>query len=51
MRILAREGKSATKARRTVCWQRLEMLHHCLPNQYRDPDYLYLLLSRELAAS
>ncbi|MCP9824569.1 DUF3136 domain-containing protein [Synechococcus sp. EJ6-Ellesmere] len=51
MRILAREGKSATKARRTVCWQRLEMLHHCLPNQYRDPDYLYLLLSRERATS
>jgi len=51
MRILAREGNSATMARRTVCWQRLEMLHHCLPKQYRDPDYLYLLLSRELAAS
>ncbi|TVS06934.1 MAG: DUF3136 domain-containing protein [Cyanobium sp. PLM2.Bin73] len=51
MRILAKEGNSATKARRTVCWQRLEMLHHCLPNQYRDPDYLYLLLSRELAPS
>ena len=51
MRILTRVGKSATKVRRTVCWQRLEMLHHCLPNQYRDSDYLYLLLSRELAAS
>lgn len=51
LRILAREGKSAAKVRRTVCWQRLEMLHHCLPNQYRDPDYLYLLLSREGATS
>ncbi len=51
MRILARECKSAATARRTVCWQRLEMLHHCLPNQYRDPDYLYLLQSRERATS
>ncbi len=51
LRILAREGNSATMARRTVCWQRQAMLHHCLPKQCRDPDYLYLLLSRELAAS
>ncbi|MEA5414918.1 DUF3136 domain-containing protein [Synechococcus sp. BA-132 BA5] len=27
------------------------MLHHCLPNQYRNPDYLYLLLSRERVTS
>ncbi|WP_443081948.1 DUF3136 domain-containing protein [Synechococcus sp. BA-132 BA5] len=34
------------------CWGRgLEMLHHCLPNQYRNPDYLYLLLSRERVTS
>ena len=51
MRILAQEGKSAPKARRTVCWQRLEMPHHCLPDQYRDPDSLYLLLSCERVRS
>jgi hypothetical protein len=50
MRMLAREGKSAIKARRTVCWQRLELLHHCLPGQYRDPEYLYLLLKRQLGS-
>jgi hypothetical protein len=26
----------------------LETLHSCLPNQYRDPDYLFALLKREL---
>jgi len=48
MRLLIREGKSLAKVRRTVCWQRLETLHHCLPGRYREPGYLYALLSREL---
>ena len=49
LRLLIREGKSLNKVRRTVCWERLATLHSCLPNQYRDPDYLYALLKRELA--
>jgi hypothetical protein len=48
MRLLIREGRSLTKIQRTVCWQRLECLHRCLPAHYRDPDYLYLLLRREV---
>jgi hypothetical protein len=51
MRLLIREGRSLTKIQRTVCWQRLAQLHECLPSQYRDPDYLYLLLRREHAPS
>lgn len=47
LRLLIREGKSIAKVRRTVCWQRLEILHNCLPGQYREPDYLYTLLQRE----
>lgn len=48
LRLLIREGKTIAKVRRTVCWQRLEILHNCLPGQYRDPDYLYALLAREV---
>ena len=48
LRLLIREGKSIAKVRRTVCWQRLEILHTCLPGQYREPDYLFALLQREL---
>jgi len=51
LRLLIREGKSITKIRRTVCWQRLEILHHCLPGHYRDPDYLCTLLQREEQAT
>jgi hypothetical protein len=31
-----------------VCWSRLETLHHFLPHQYRHPEQLFFLLSREL---
>lgn len=48
MRLLIREGRSLARIQRTVCWQRLDCLHRCLPGQYRDPDYLYLLLRREI---
>jgi len=51
LRLLIREGKSITKIRRTVCWQRLEILHNCLPGHYRDPDYLCTLLQREEQAT
>ncbi len=47
MRLLIREGRSLISIQRTVCWQRLAQLHECLPGQYRDPDYLYVLLRRD----
>jgi hypothetical protein len=50
LRLLIREGKSIAKVRRTVCWQRLEILQNCLPGQYREPDYLFALLQREQKA-
>lgn len=48
MRILIRDGVAESKARRTVCWRRLEALHACLPRQYRHPEQLFCLLRREL---
>lgn len=50
LRLLIREGKTIAKVRRTVCWQRLAILHNCLPGQYREPDYLFALLAREQKA-
>ncbi len=47
MRILVRDGVTLTKARRTVCWEKLEILSNCLPRQYRDPEQLYLHLQRD----
>ena len=47
MRILVRDGVTINKARRTVCWQKLEILHNCLPRQYREPEQIYLHLKRD----
>lgn len=47
LRILVRDGASLIKVKRTVCWQRLELLHRSLPRQYRDPELLYLSLRRD----
>jgi hypothetical protein len=47
MRILVRDGVSLVKARRTVCWQKLELLHRSLPRHYREPEQLYLHLQRD----
>lgn len=47
MRILVHDGVSLNKARRTVCWQKLEILHNSLPRYYREPEQLYLQLKRE----
>ncbi|MBM5791805.1 MAG: DUF3136 domain-containing protein [Cyanobacteria bacterium M_surface_10_m1_298] len=48
LRLLVNDGVSENKARRTVCWNRLETLHGCLPRQYRDPQQMYFLFKREL---
>jgi len=48
MRILVRGGASLAKVKRTVCWERLALLHISLPRQYRDPELLFLHLRREL---
>ena len=47
MGILVRDGVTINTARRTVCWQKLEILHNCLPRQYREPEQLYLHLKRD----
>ena len=50
LRILIREEKTIQEIQRSVCWHRLEKLHHCLPRQYKDPNQLYLHLKREIRA-
>jgi hypothetical protein len=48
LRILIREQKSINQIKRSVCWHRLETLHHCLPRQYKDPNHLYFHFKREI---
>jgi hypothetical protein len=48
MKMLIAENRSLKKIQRTVCWSRLDTLHHCLPRRYKSPDYLYAQLRRDL---
>ena len=48
LRLLIKNGKSLPAIQRTVCWERLTLLQKCLPTRYKEPDYLYALLKREL---
>lgn len=50
LRILIRQQKSLEQIQRSLCWQRLTVLHHCLPRQYKDPGHLYNHLKREIGA-
>ena len=50
MRLLIREGRSLEQIQRSLCWDRLRSLHHCLPKSYREPDQLYVHLKREICA-
>ncbi|MCS5691157.1 DUF3136 domain-containing protein [Cyanobium sp. FGCU-6] len=50
LRILIREEKTIQQIKRSVCWNRLETLHRCLPRRYRDPAHLYFHLKREISA-
>jgi len=50
LRILIRDGYALDKIKRTVCWERLQMLHDAMPRQYRDPVVHYGMLKRHLEA-
>ena len=47
LRLLLREGCTQKQIERTVCWDRLAILHHSLPIRYKSPEYLFWLFRRE----
>ena len=48
LRMLVRDGISLNKIKRTVCWDRLELLHTTLPRQYLDPEVHYAMVKRDV---
>ncbi len=50
LKMLIAEKRTLNKIQKTVCWGKLETLHHCLPRQYKAPDYLYAQLVKAQSA-
>ena len=48
LRMLVKDGISLKKIQRTVCWDRLQLLHSTLPRQYRDPVVHYSMVKRDV---
>ena len=48
LRMLVQDGISLNKIQRTVCWDRLQLLHSTLPRQYRDPVVHYAMVKRDV---
>jgi hypothetical protein len=48
LRMLVQDGLSLNKIKRTVCWDRLQLLHTTLPRQYRDPVVHYAMVKRDV---
>ncbi|MEB3235282.1 MAG: DUF3136 domain-containing protein [Cyanobacteriota bacterium] len=51
LRMLIRDGVGLEKIQRTVCWERLQMLHNAMPRAYRDPLVHYSMLKRDVASA
>jgi len=50
LRMLISERRTLNKIQKTVCWGRLQTLHHCLPKHYKSPEYLYAQILQQQQA-
>ena len=48
LRMLLLEGRTPRQLQRTLCWERLDTLHHSLPRRYKAPDHLAALYQRQI---
>ena len=48
LRMLIRDGHTLNKIKKTVCWDRLQLLHDAMPRVYRDPIVHYGMLKRDI---
>lgn len=50
MKILIKQGKTSNQLRRTLCWDRLRLLHRSLPRHYKSPERLMAIMQAENSA-
>ena len=49
LKLLLRQGKTKAQLQRTLCWDRLRLLNHSLPRNYKSPERLMQLIQAEFS--
>ena len=47
LKMLIKQRKTSAELERTLCWDRLRLLHRSLPRQYKSPERLMLMIQAE----
>ena len=50
LKLLIKQEKTSAELERTLCWDRLRLLHRSLPGQYKSPERLMLTIRAELSS-
>ena len=50
LKMLIKQGKIRAEIERTLCWDRLRLLHRSLPRQYKSPEHLMLTIQTEFSS-
>ena len=50
LKLLVKQGKTSAQLQRTLCWDRLRLLHRSLPKQYKSPERLTLMIQAEFSS-
>ena len=50
LKMLIKQGKIRAEIERTLCWDRLRLLHRSLPRQYKSLEHLMLIIQTEFSS-
>jgi hypothetical protein len=50
LKMLVEQGKTSAELQRTLCWDRLHLLHRSLPRQYKSPERLMLMIEADFSS-
>ena len=50
LKMLIKQGKTSAELERTLCWDRLRLLHRSLPRQYKSSERLMLMIQARFSS-
>ena len=50
LKMLIKQGKTSAELERTLCWDRLRLLHRSLSRQYKSPERLMLMIQARFSS-